>query len=349
MDNNSIKSPEENYKKWREIHGKAFGNLFLSAFEDNPEGQKGLTEVLILVSRREFQKAEPILQALYETCVSAFDKEAMCYFIGLNYEFMANLPKMNEYYGKLNKSVKHSFPSLFYPYYRTAKLAQKESECRKALHYFEKALELFSNTTPKGNDAETVSMIIYEMATVYLYCHEYEQCEKYLEYSAKFSSKLNQHREYVKATLLAIKGMKKESIELINSLQPILANNGKYTIDEILSKKHLHYCEVKQNRVSFVEFFKFAVAEKENIVSCIENNSKKEMEEKISEMLTKTFPFAKRKLSCKIETVENTVAVLCKNYCIKTLETEQKALFELIYAEMPQVRFISVSYYENEF
>ncbi len=349
MDNNFEKSHEEKYKKWREIHGKAFGKVFLSAFEDNPDMQRELTNVLILVSQREFMKAEPILNALLEGCVSDFDKEAMCYFVGLNYEFMGNIPKMNEYFERLNKKVIFSFPSLFFPYYRTAKFAQRDSECRKALHFYEKALSLFSNTTPKGDDAETVSMIIYEMATVYLYCHEYELCEKYLDYSEKFSSRLNQHREYVRAILFAIKGMRKESEETLSPLPPILSQNGKHVIEEIFAKKHLHYCEVKQNRLSFVEFYKFVVAEKENIESCLEKNNGKEMEEKISEMLTKTFPFAKRKLLCKIELIENTVAVLCKNYCIKTLETEQKALFDLIYADVQNVRFFSVSDFENEF
>ena len=47
----------ENYIKWRETHGKVFGELFLSAFKESVEAQIHLTSSLIKISNRETEKA----------------------------------------------------------------------------------------------------------------------------------------------------------------------------------------------------------------------------------------------------------------------------------------------------
>ena len=47
----------ENYKKWREIHGKLFGDFFLGAFEESYEAQIHFTAAVTNISENECKKA----------------------------------------------------------------------------------------------------------------------------------------------------------------------------------------------------------------------------------------------------------------------------------------------------
>lgn len=84
----------ENYKEWREIHGKAFGKLFLSAFDDSTEAQIRLTAALIRISKRDFNVGLAKLLMLERFCINDFDSFALSYFTGLCYEFLENEGKI---------------------------------------------------------------------------------------------------------------------------------------------------------------------------------------------------------------------------------------------------------------
>lgn len=152
----------ENYLKWRETHGKAFGDVFLSAFKESAEAQIHLTAALIKISNRDFDGGLPRLLMLKEFCFDDFDCFVLTYFIGLCYEFLENEEQMSKYYDKmLTYDFDFRFITAFHPYYRTAKFAQRKSENEKALYYYNKALELYLDKYTNIN-GDTVEISLYK-------------------------------------------------------------------------------------------------------------------------------------------------------------------------------------------
>lgn len=166
----------ENYKKWREIHDKLFGDFFLGAFEESYEAQIHFTAAVTNISENECKKALGKLKIAESLCNNEHDEMAVNYFSGLCYELTKDLKKMEKYYSRLLCSdINFIFPLAFTPYYRTAKFAQRDSECTKAIYYYKKALEIYKDKKLSAEQSKIVSFIYYDLATVYLYCHEYEK------------------------------------------------------------------------------------------------------------------------------------------------------------------------------
>ncbi len=224
----------ENYKKWREIHGKAFGKNFLSAFEGNDEAQIHLTAALIKISKRDFYGGLSTLLMLEELCFDDFDCFALSYFTGLCYEFLENEEQMNKYYDKmLSYDFDFQFIIAFHPYYRTAKFAQRKSENEKALNYYNKAFELYSDDETDAVKLENMGQICYDIGTVYLSCHNYEKSREFLEKSGRYSPAENPQRNYVAAILCAVEGKRDESKKLVNGLPEYLKVNCEQIISSI--------------------------------------------------------------------------------------------------------------------
>ena len=213
----------ENYKQWREIHGKAFGKVFLSAFNDSPEAQLHLTAALIKISKRDFNDGLTILLMLEKACFNDFDCFALYYFIGLCYEFLENEEQMNEYYEKmLRYDENYLFIIAFHPYYRTAKFAQRKSENAKAISYYKKALELYSENETDSVKLQNIGQIYFDMCTVFFACADFEKSREFLEKSYNFSTAENPQRNYIMAVLYAVEGKSDESRKLVESLPAYL-------------------------------------------------------------------------------------------------------------------------------
>lgn len=213
----------ENYRQWREIHGKAFGKVFLSAFNDSPEAQIHLTAALIKISNRDFNGGLAILLMLEKICFNDFDCFALCYFIGLCYEFLENEEQMNEYYEKmLEYDENYLFIIAFHPYYRTAKFAQRKSENAKALSYYKKALQLYSENETDSVKLQNIGQIYFDMCTVFFSCADFERSREFLEKSCKYSPAENPQRNYIMAVLYAVEGKSDESRKIIESLPDYL-------------------------------------------------------------------------------------------------------------------------------
>lgn len=225
---------DENYKKWREIHGKAFSKVFLSAFDESPEAQIHLTAALIRISNRDFNGGLSILLILEQFCFNDFDSFALFYFTGLCYEFLENEEEMNKYYDKmLEYDFDFMFMIGFHPYYRTAKFAQRKSENKKALKYYNKALELYCDDETNAVKLQNMGQICYDMGTVYLSCQDYDKSREFLDKSCKYSPADNPQRNYVLAILYAVEGKRQESQKLVDSLPDYLKANCQQIISSI--------------------------------------------------------------------------------------------------------------------
>ncbi len=338
----------ENYKKWREVHGGAFGNTFLKAFEDNPEAQIHLTAALINISQRRFEVAMPKLNLLKDFCNNEFDEAVINYFIGLNFEFLGNENQMIYYYNNLlNSDVSFLFNQSFHPYYRTAKFAQRDSECSKALHYYEKALEFYDDIEIDNEKSKILSFIYYDMGTVYLYSHNYEKAIEFLDVSCKFNSALNSQRDYVLAVLYAVQGKKDELNSLFNNMSQFLRINCESMTSAICDGTDPHYCVVPQKGINYSKFWKNILSSKEKMTQLIENNKIDEAESIVSENLTKTFKFMKKNLECRIKKTNSKITVKCKNYCVKTLIAEYENLFSSDMNNLSGWEFVSVNEFES--
>lgn len=209
----------ENYIKWREIHGRVFGDVFLSAFEESAEAQIHLTAALIRISNRDFDGGLSKLLMLEPFCCNDFDFFALSYFTGLCYEFLENEEMMNKYYDKmLTYNFDLRFIIAFHPYYRTAKFAQRKSENAKAIEYYKKAYKFYSVDETDAVKLQNLGQLCCDLGTVYFSVMDYAKSREFLEKSFKFSPAENPQRSYVLAIICAIEGKKDESKQLVDSL-----------------------------------------------------------------------------------------------------------------------------------
>ena len=337
-----------NYKKWRMEHTKVFGSLFTDAFSQNDEAQVCLTAALINISQREFESAMPKLDMLENICTTESDEIAVNYFKGLNYEMLGNEAKMSEYYEKLrNISVLPKFILTLHPYYRTAKFAQRESECSKAMYYYRKALDFYDGAKIDSHVANIASHIIYDMATLCLYMHEYTACERLLNTSYQYDKSQNQQRDYVKAVLLAVQGNRDGCNKFINSLNLFIKGNCQAITDAIFNGSDPHYCIVKQDRSLYEDFWTSFLQDEKTIKAMVVDDKIEEAQQIISQKLTKALDFMKRALDCRIDKESDNIVIRCKNYRVKTLIEEYSVLFAAKPEKLSNWKFVSVKEFEN--
>ncbi|MBO7304983.1 MAG: hypothetical protein J6V09_07160 [Clostridia bacterium] len=338
----------KNYLNWRKEHTNMFGKIFSLAFEDSAESAIMLTAALINIANRKFDQAIPTLNDLESIAITPYDSAAVTYFTGLNYECMGNEEKMIEYYDKLHALDSHfSYPLPFYPYYRTAKIAQKSSECSKAIHYFNKALSFYGEISPNKKDIAIASQIMCDCAAMCLYMHQYEKVADFLTLAQQYGNENKEHATYIMAVLYAVHGKEDECLALVNSLCDIAKENCNELVQRILAGSDLHYCVVPQDRTEYVNFWDSLLLHKNRIEKQISDGKVKKVQDFISERLSSTLPFAQRQLDCAISTDGETVTVFCKNYCIKTLMCEHEILFSRKPSEFKNWRFMSVKWFEN--
>lgn len=224
----------ENYKEWREIHRKAFGKVFLSAFDELTEAQIHLTAAMIKISKCDFNGGLVILLMLEQFCTNDFDSFALSYFTGLCYEFLEKEEEMNKYYDKmLEYDFDFKFIIGFHPYYRTAKFSQRKSENTKALNYYNKALELYTKNEQDTVSLENLGQIYYDLGTVYLSCKDYKKSHECLDKSFKFSPADNPQRNYVLAILCAVEGKRAEAQNIVDNLPDYLKAHCQQIISSI--------------------------------------------------------------------------------------------------------------------
>lgn len=340
----------ENYKGWRREHTKIFGDLFKNAFRRNEEAQICFTAALTDISQRNFALAMPKLDLLESICESGPDETAVLYFKGLNYEMLGEEAKMTECYERLGStSPTPKFPFAFHPYYRTAKFAQRDSECSKAVYYYRKALEFYDGTVPSPHEASVASRIIYDIATLYLYMHEYGACERFLEASYRYDPAQNQQRDYVRCILLAAQGKRDECTALLKTLSPFLRENCQPMTEAIFRGTDPHYCTVPQDRSLYGAFWSSFSKDEASIRALLADGKTEEAEAAVSGKLTEALGFMKRPLNCRIERAENgegATVILCKNYRVKSLIAEHAALFALKPPHLHGWEFESVSEFE---
>lgn len=321
---------DENYKQWREIHGKTFGDVFLSAFEGNSEAQIRLTAALIKTTRREFDTALTNLIALESFCNNNFDSAVLSYFIGLHYEFLLNEKQMTEYYEKMQDyGQDFLFNTAFHPYYRTAKFAQRESECEKAINYYRKAIQFYSDNEINSEKQKILSQLYFEIATVYTYKHEYEKGSLFIGRSFDYDKTQNPQRNYILAILCALDEKHEMLKQLLDSMPGILKTNCLQMTNDILNKTDLHYCTVKQNRENHKVFWQNIKVREKELLNHIKMGEMGKAEEIISEYLTQAMRFMNKKLVCRVEKNGENILVKCKDYYTKTLIAEYGALFSL--------------------
>jgi hypothetical protein len=273
----------------------------------------------------------------------------MNYFIGLDLEFMGKEEEMEERYDALKDlDCDLDLPLSFLPYYRTAKFAQREAENSKALYYYGKALQMFDGKKIASSAKTDISHILYDISTVYLYCHRYSDARRVLDISYKYSRKNDDNREFVSAILYAVEGDEKKCTKLLSSLSPIHRNAGMKTAKAILSKTEPHYFELEYDLGTKPIDFMMYVTEKGDMIGDLaEKGDVAVAQEMIGKMLSETFPYVGRTLECRIEKDGKNLLVKCKNYCIKTLGYDYRLLFEMANKIPHNIRFLSVEEFEK--
>ena len=344
---NQFAQNNKNYKEWRKIHKKAFGKVFSDTFKGNDAAQIHLTAALIQVSKRAFSEAAPKLEELLSICTNPADTAAIHYFVGLNLEMMERTDEMAEHYEELLTSpVRFELPIPFHPYYRTAKTAQRYSECSKAIHYYTKALDFYSGLELGEHDRKVVSFILYDLATVHLYMHEYDAARRLLKLSCEYSPETNHQRDYIAVILSALRGDREECKALLDALPTFYQEACKPMAAAILAGTDLHYFAVPQDRSKYGRFAETLLSRQEELRGLIARGELKKAEKIISDLLFRTFRFTGRVLECRILPNGEKITVHCKHYRIKTLIAEQAALFAMSREALPGWEFVPVSEFE---
>lgn len=334
---------DENYNAWRQIHRNAFGEIFSLAFSENTEGQIRLTAALIKITQREFPKALAKLQGMEKLCTCDYDRAVIAYFTGFTCEMQEDEAGMCAHYAKASSfGIPFRFPLQFHPYFRTANLAHKDGECSKAIFYFQKALA-FYDPAKDANAILAIGQLMYSIATVYLYMHRYDACERYLELSQKYSPAENPQRTYITAVLYAAEGRADEARQLVAGLNPQLQFACKQNVNAILTGKDLHYCALVQDRTHHTDFWEYLAKEKQKIEKLTARKKAKEAGAVISAKLSETMSFTQKPLACRVEATEGGMRILCKNYSIRTLMAEYDALFSVKPESLANWEFVSLA------
>ncbi len=224
----------ESYKKWREIHGRAFGDIFLSAFDGFAEAQLQLTAALIRISKRDFEGGLSLLLPLESLCVRDCDCYSLFYFIGLCFEFMEKETEMNKYYGKMQEHGEENlFLLAFHPYYRTAKFAHRKGDNAKALRYYGKALSIYAEKEEHRIKRQNIGQLSCDMATVYLNMGDSEQSRRYIEASIAANAEESPQRNYVLAVLCAAEGKREEAAAIAARLPDFMRSECERAIAAI--------------------------------------------------------------------------------------------------------------------
>lgn len=337
-----------NYRKWRREHTRVFGDLYGGAFPKNKEARLCLTAALVNLCQRDFERALPKLEVLEQVCDTEGDERAICYFKGLTYELLGCVPEMEAYYERLRPlpSVP-PFLLSFHPYYRTAKFAQRDSECSKAMHYYEKAMEFYYGVPLDERGTSNASYIIYDIATLCLYMHEYGECERFLKLSYQYDSSLNAQREYVKAVLCAVRGEASECDRLLEKMSSGLKGHCQGMVSAVLEKRDPHYFAVEQDRSRYGNFWDSFSRDAKKIESMVDAGQREEACDLVSQKLTAALPFMMRSLACQIEGEGDLITVRCKNYRVKSLMAEHAALFAQKPEGLSRWDFVSVKEFED--
>ena len=335
----------ENYEKWRSVHEKSFGEIFSGAFSDSSEAALQLTAALIMISKRRFSDATVLLDTLEKLADTDFDKHAVNYFKGLNYEILGDEEKMNEYYERLSSFKATPTPG-FYPYYRTAKLSQKDAECRKAVYYYMKALSLCNYEGASAADRIFQRICLYDIATVCLYSHNYLKAGEFIAAAKELSVSEDSSLNYISAVLYAVLGKERDARRELSLVDRMVRGSAERIVDKIFAKTDMHYCTVSVDRSSYPLFWSDFLRRESELLSLVASGRVSEAEEKISELLKSLFsPSIETIHSCRIVNEGEKVRVYCKNRCVKTLIEEHSALFKEKPRELLAWQFISVPEY----
>ena len=337
----------DNYINWRREHTKMFGDIFALAFDGNTESQIVLTAALINIASRDFSSAKSKLATLEGIATSDFDIAAINYFSGLTFELIGDEEKMCEYYERLLATDSNFvYPISFHPYYRTAKFAQRDSECSKALYYYKKALSMYEGYPLTANVKSSSSKIIYDIATISLYMHNYNECERFLALSERYDPSESEQRIYVKSILCAVQNRISESYSLAEGLNGFFKQSLLPMLKAIEAGQDPHYCTPAQDRSKYSDFWKCVASDKESFEKlAVENRS--EVESLISEKLTEALAFMKRRLDCRIEEKSGQITLYLKNYCVNSLINEHRALAGAKPDALSNWEIISVNWFKN--
>lgn len=338
----------ENYLKWRKIHTRMFGEIFSSAFSDNSEAQVHLTAALMNISNRSYGAAAKKLAILENLSITEYDCAVVNYFLGILAELCENEVKTCEYYAKLSAfGISFVFPPAFHPYYRTAKLAARDSECLKAVYYYKKALAFYENREITPQVSSSLCRISYDVATVCLYMHQYGKCRAFLALHDRYAKGTEPEVDYVRAILYATEGEAEAALALAATLADPLGTSCTATVSAILEGRDPHYCLTEVSRGDFLGFWRTLEDKKEKIEKLVLSGNLTAAEKEISDALTLTFPFMKRVLACRVCGFTGGIAVYLKNYCTITLANEYNALLLQKPHTLATWHFISVNGFDR--
>ena len=339
----------ENYKGWYEVHKGAFGEIFTDAYADSQEGRVMLTAALNKLSRQDTSGALVILTELGALTEGETDMRALEYFTGLCCEMSGDSESAEEHYTKMAEcggNTKFALP--FHPYYRTAKFAQRDSEPRKAEYYFKKAMALYEGYPIEGEVAVSVSMILYDIATLRIFMHDYSEGERLLSLSEKMLPGFNPQREYLKAILLAVKDDGDGAYRIRDMLKEPFKKSITEFIEQILDGRHLHYCESERSRSGYKKFLKTLSDKSGDIARMISEEQTAEIEDLIDGMLTKCFSYMSFSFKkCRAVIENGDLTVYLKTGCSRTLMREYTALLEGKTKELGFINLRVVEYFEK--
>ena len=218
----------------------------------------------------------------------------------------------------------------------------------KAIFYYKKALSFYDGVTDlNAKNKSLISQIIYDIATLYLYMHKYDECEKFLSLSNTYDSSENQQRTYVTAILYAVQGRVNDSRNLLDTMSSFLRMNCEPMIEAITAKKDPHYCVVEQDKSAHTDFWNKLIEHKADLEKLVASKKNLDVQKNVSEILSTTLSFMKRQIACRIEASDVMITVYCKNYYVKTLIEEYESLFSIKPNELNNWRFVSVNEFEN--
>ena len=283
---------------------RRFGPIMEPAFKNDMPSRLKLLDALDFISSRQLNKAVDCLQEIREKAVNDDDTAAWSFFIGFCFELAGQREHMMHCY-IASASFGHSF---YMPYLKMAIAEHAEADFAAAREDYLSAMSCLGQMSAEEMDNQALLRAWTGLVSCLTMMHRYSEAEEIM----KQGDEKHPRMAPAAAVLYAALGNRQKAEDFLRSIEKLDAEQAKITAEltsRILDGSHPHFHPQQIENQSLLDFW-----------ACFEENSKElksmeetELAEKLSEQLSKIYPFMGRPVQLRAESSEEKTKVFLKD------------------------------------
>lgn len=282
-------------KAWRS-HCDVFGPILEPAFANDAQSRVHLINALNAISRKEINKAIPLLQKIGKNCRSDADRAAILYFTGLACEFAGHAEEAMEFYLEANE-YGHAF---YMPYLKVAKDAYVHGAYDPAEENFRKAMDCLDTNT----DANRMILASTQanFASCLIMMHRFDEAQAALDIAEKLMPDQANHLA-VEVTLHAAKGEEAAVYRCLQALEqshPQLYASVKPVAEKTLEGKNPQFASVELEKVAVNSFWRWFSLNESRLSGMLKREEYAPAVDEIISVLKPMFAFSEHEMQMSL-------------------------------------------------